>query len=232
MISIVCAVKNRTPALRVSLSSWLLSAGVGEIVVVDWSSDEPVRVDDPRVRTVRVEGETLFHLAAAFNLGADVAKGEKILKMDADYVLNPYYDFIGEVVLPERSFITGHWSQEGPFLRNLNGMVYVRKSDWGLVNGYNENLTGYGWDDDDFYSRLSASGLERRILSYPPLYMFHIPHNDNFRVENYKNKDIKDSHTRNRLAAHNPYNSRVFEWDMSIECDNAIVAKKKSKRLS
>ena len=74
MVSIVCAVMNRAPALRVALTSWRLQRDVTEIVIVDWNSEIPlaplVREDD-RIRIVRVDHEPRFHLAAAFNLAAD-----------------------------------------------------------------------------------------------------------------------------------------------------------------
>lgn len=218
MISIVCAAKNRSNALRVSLASWLVSSGVDEIVVVDWDSDEPLSPMaslDPRVRVVRVDNEPRFHLSAAFNLAADLAAGDTLLKLDADYVLNPFYDFIRWVSLPADSFVTGHFQHGGPFLAYLHGLVYVRKEHWQRIHGYNENLTNYGWDDDDFYLRLVQSGLQRAILNPPPIFAFHIPHNDTFRSQNYDIKDLVASHQQNQQAASIPYLRRRYSWKVS-----------------
>ena len=110
MVSIVCAVMNRTQALRVALASWVLQGGVQEIVIVDWSSTipvDPLATMDDRIRIVRVENERRFHLAAALNLAADCAAQPVLLKLDADYVLNPYYDFCASHPLPEQGFFTG-----------------------------------------------------------------------------------------------------------------------------
>lgn len=73
MLSIVCAVKNRLNTLKVSLASWLVAPGIDEIVIVDWSSDEPLAsfaAQDARIKIIRVDDESEFHLSAAFNLDA------------------------------------------------------------------------------------------------------------------------------------------------------------------
>jgi hypothetical protein len=41
-ISLICACKNRNEPLQISLSSWLLKKEITEIIIVDWSSDEPL----------------------------------------------------------------------------------------------------------------------------------------------------------------------------------------------
>lgn len=231
MISIVCAVKNRTNTLRVSLASWLVAPGIDEIVIVDWDSAEPLAplaTQDPRIRIVRVNSEPEFHLSAAFNLAADCADGDTLLKMDVDYVLNPFYDLVNSVPLPADSFITGHFQHGGPFLAYLNGLVYVRKEHWQRIHGYNEHLTNYGWDDADFYERLTQSGLERRILTPPPVLAFHIPHNDNFRASNYDNKDLVATHLKNREIAGKPYTARKYSWNLKPDGQQTFVAEKTS----
>ena len=41
-VSIITACKNRVNSLKVSLSSWIQFDEVKEIIIVDWSSDEPI----------------------------------------------------------------------------------------------------------------------------------------------------------------------------------------------
>lgn len=228
MISVVCAVKNRLSTLRVSLASWLVAKGVDEVVIVDWSSDEPVApfvTSDERVKVVRVEGQRYFHLSAALNLAEDHSTGEAILKMDADYVINPFYNLLSVLNLGDKSFVTGSAKLGGPFFGYLNGFVYLRKKDWNRVKGYNENLEDYGWDDDDFYARLEDAGLERKILSPPPIFVFHIPHNDLFRTIEYENKDFKETHSRNKRASIEfPYLSRRYRWNSRRTGGQTFVA--------
>ena len=231
MVSIVCAVMNRAPALRVALTSWRLQRDVTEIVIVDWNSEIPlaplVREDD-RIRIVRVDHEPRFHLAAAFNLAADCASHPVLLKLDADYVLNPYYRFCASHPLPERGFFTGHFKHDGPFTSFLNGLICVRAADWRTVHGYNEHLEGYGWEDDDFYLRLEAAGLKRWILPPDPATAFHIPHGHDVRMHHYDDKDRNRSHRQNRAqAAAMAYSRRRFAWHLSPAGTRVQVAAKR-----
>lgn len=231
MLSIVCAVKNRLNTLKVALASWLVAPGVDEIVIVDWDSAEPIAplaAQDSRIRVVRVDNEPQFHLAAAFNLAADQAKGDTLLKLDADYVLNPFYDFVGSIPLAPNSFITGLFEHGGPFLAYLNGLVYIRKEHWQRIHGYNEHLTNYGWDDDDFYARLVSSGLQRNILTPPPIFAFHIPHNDSFRALNYDNKDIIATHRQNQQTALTPYKARKYTWAVTPVSQQLSIAQRQT----
>lgn len=220
MISVICAVRDRLPPLRVSLTSWLLVPSIREIVIVDWSSSKALATElaqlDGRVRIIRVDGEDSFHLAAAFNLAADCAQQPMLLKLDADYVINPYTG--GDVsfcAIPPKHFVTGHFQHGGPFFSYLNGLVAVRREDWYAVNGYNENLVGYGWDDDDFYIRLQGAGLKRAILEPTNARVFHIPHDDNVRTNNYSEKDKSISYYYNRkTAGDKPYTARLFRWSI------------------
>ena len=219
MVSIVCAVMNRALPLRVALTSWRLQRDVTEIVIVDWNSDiplAPLAQEDDRIQVIRVDHEPRFHLAAALNLAADCASRPVLLKLDADYVLNPYYRFCASHPPPEQGFFTGHWRHRGPFTQYLNGLVCVRSEDWRRVHGYNEHLEGYGWEDDDFYRRLEATGLKRLILPPEPATAFHIPHEQGERARHYAEQDLQRAHQRNRaLASQTAYTHRRFIWDLS-----------------
>ena len=78
-------------------------------------------------------------------------------------------------------------------------MAYIDKEDFLNVGGYREDLKGYGFDDSDLYQRLIQSGIARATLNLnsKPL-LFHVPHNANLRVENYENKNIRETMQYNR----------------------------------
>jgi glycosyltransferase involved in cell wall biosynthesis len=229
MVSIVCAVKNRAKSLRVALSSWLVADGVDEIVIVDWDSTESLvslAQLDPRIRIVRVNDRPNFHLAAAFNLAADVATGDTLLKLDADYVLNPFYPAVRGVLPPPGAFATGHFQHGGPFFAFLNGLLCVQRADWQRTFGYNENITDYGWDDDDFYNRLIAAELKRLIVRPQPISIFHIPHENDVRVQHYNTKNLEESHRRNRDVA--PPTARQSRWHLTALDAQVSLAQAKS----
>lgn len=183
-ISIVTCCRDRNANLLQSLRSWLLLA-VDEIIVVDWSSETPVSetlaragISDPRIRIARVGGERRWILSQAFNLGFRLARFATLLKADADITLSP--DFLQRNPLPPATFIAGNWRNAPAGQEFVNGFFLVRRSDLAAVNGFNEFITSYGWDDDDLYDRLHQHGLTRRGVAADSLY--HIDHGDGERL--------------------------------------------------
>jgi len=116
-ISVICACKNRSNALRVSLSSWLLRDEIKEIIIVDWNSDEPINYLtklDKRIKIVRVEDEKYFNQPQPLNLALSMTTGDYILKLDTDYIINPYKEFFENYIPSESSFVSGNQSVDSP----------------------------------------------------------------------------------------------------------------------
>lgn len=204
-VSLVCAVKNRPRALLVALSSWVSFKEISEFIIIDWSSDESLEFLsklDSRIKVIRVDDQKYFHLSKAYNLAIHNSTSEWILKMDCDYILNPYYNFFNKYQINSNEFLTGSY-QDGSldtkmgFLEYLNGFVFVSKKNLCKINGYNENFDGYGYDDTDLYDRLVRNGLDRVYLNHNELSIFHLPHQDSKRYENYKCKNMTSSASNN-----------------------------------
>lgn len=212
-IGIVTAAMNRESMLKVSLASWLNCSEVSEIVIVDWCSKNSLTYLeklDPRVRVIRVENQKYFNLGKAYNLAFNESTCDKILKLDVDYILNPYCNiFKSGVQLNKKNFITGNWrdaklDNKIGFLSHLNGFVYLYRDSFFHAGGYSK-FDGYGWDDDDLYNKLEKVGYVRdfiKLSSSGKPYIYHNPHDDSFRSENYKEKDIKKSAKINRETSH------------------------------
>lgn len=180
-VSLVTATRNRTENLLKALPSWLALDAVSEVVIVDWSSDTPVAdslnaagISDPRIRIARVEHEPKWALTWAFNLGFRLAQHDRILKADADIQLEP--DFFDTNSLGPSQFIAGNWRLAPQGQTYLNGLFYLRHADLAAVQGFNEHITHYGWDDDELYGRLTQNGLTRRDLAQGSA--LHMPHDD------------------------------------------------------
>lgn len=227
-VSVVCAVMNRTNMLKLSLSSWLLFPEIGEIVIVDWSSRDDMKwvLDiDPRIKLVRVEGEKYFNISQAFNLAIDHATKEFILKLDVDYVLNPYYNFFNAHPLREGHFYHGNWKRLGwghPLVY-LNGLHYSYRKDFLSVRGYNENFNNYGKEDDELCFVFQQAGKTRLDLKYD-YSVLHMPHSNELRTENYvsKNRAINDLVWE---EFHTNKNRRIINWETLSTSDRYIVTK-------
>jgi predicted glycosyltransferase involved in capsule biosynthesis len=66
--------------------------------------------------------------------------------------------------------------------RQAPGLLLVRRSAFEQVGGYNGQLHGWGWEDQDMIARLTlAGGLARVQLGH----VQHISHDDDARIRNY-----------------------------------------------
>jgi len=109
-ISLICACKNRIKPLLISLQSWLLCDEIKEIVIVDWSSDEPIKDItnlDSRIKRVRVNDQQFFNQPQPLNLALKLCTQEDVIKVDSDYVFNPYWNFFESYFVDETSFVCG-----------------------------------------------------------------------------------------------------------------------------
>lgn len=209
---------NRAENLCSSLESWVGSHPlIGDVVVVDWSSKKPIHeeplpkrlMDEGKVKIVRVEGEKYFSLSKSYNLAfLNTAPIHKILlKLDADYrLINPsWMDYIQNQINCDGApndgelywyFMTGHYmfslSYTGFFLVNKRNFVF-----------YNENMEGYGYDDVDMYARTKRAfpGLRENWFFNIKDYISHLPHSDEERCANYKEKDMKKTNVTNMKAS-------------------------------
>lgn len=216
-VSIICACKNRYEALKLSLNSWLMFDEIKEIIIVDWSSDNLI-IDllnlSDRVKIIRVDDKKYFNLSQPLNLAASFATGDFILKVDCDYLINPYYNFFENYNIDENSFLTGnpaYKNYKGTFDENnldlanmsiveiadytnsythyfkyLRGLLYVSRSNFERVGGFDESIQSYGWEDGEIIRRLELLNLKHKKI-YFDYSIMHIPHPDRKRFENCKN---------------------------------------------
>lgn len=190
-IAVTTGCMNRMDPLAKSLPTWLALPEANHVVVVDWSSAWPLRHPDPRVLVVRVSGQKYWRNSWCHNLEMEVARElgcELSLRVDADVTVGK--DFFAKHPARDGVFYAVNCHEVPPKLehkKSLCGTVYARVSDLLAVNGYNERLCQYGYEDEDLYKRLEASGLAWKRCDLDTLE--HIPHSDASRVENVDTKD-------------------------------------------
>ena len=162
-VSIITACKNRVNALKVSIASWIQYDEIKEIIIVDWSSDEPINYLtklDPRIKVVRVEGEEYFNQPQPLNLAASIATGEYIFHLDTDHMFNPYDNGIADYLPNDNEYFCGQvetknsiqkWSEE-------KQSAYIDASQ-NLLD-YKEYVTSYS----PFYRYLV--GMHLKMMKY------------------------------------------------------------------
>lgn len=218
-VSLICACKNRYEPLLISLSSWLLCEEIKEVIIVDWSSDKSLShltKLDSRIKVVTVFGQKYFNQPQPLNLAASLSTQDFLLKMDTDYILNPYYKFFDTYNIDETNFIYGPTNIEdkvaesSPYFKYLRGLLLVKKTNFNSVGGYNENLGKYyAWEDDELVLRLHLYGLKSQSLQYNHT-VFHIPHPDKKRFENFEGDKDFENNIIQELS--NYYSGDELKW--------------------
>ena len=186
-LSIATGCKNRLDHLARALASWVAFPEVDEIVIVDWDSfpsvSQALSLRDERIKIVRVEDQPYWLRSSCHNLEFRLASGHFLLRIDSDDVLLP--GFLRAHAPSAGRFWAGNWRSVPDDRRDqvhLSGILYVERDCLYKINGYNERLVNYGWEDDDICNRLSNYGLLRRDIDINEAE--HIPHSDKNRLEN------------------------------------------------
>tara|TARA_R100000322_G_scaffold28565_5_gene18473 strand:+ start:6080 stop:7204 length:1125 start_codon:yes stop_codon:yes gene_type:complete len=194
-ITFVTAVRNRTENLLQALPTWIERPEIDEIIIVDWHSDEPVAqsladagLTDPRIRIPRLVADEGWHSPSAFNMGLRLARFDKVLKIDGDILIKDGF-FEKHMPSPGR-YIAGNFRIVEKHEIHINGTVFLHRSDLAKVGGINEFKVGYGWEDDDFYERLTRAGTAREDLDAK--LVFHVPHGDETRVPPARTASARD----------------------------------------
>ena len=190
-VHLVAACSNRVASLPSCLQSWLEVPDIRTVTVVDWGSDYPLHsllapflASHPAVlRIVTLDTRRPWALAAAVNLALHFlphSPTDSVLKVDCDTRLDP--QFVATHPLQDDDFYAGDWRVAGNENElHLNGVLYTRLLNLLRINGYDERLQSYGYDDTDVQERLQASGLSLRNLDYN--YIAHLPHGDSWRMQ-------------------------------------------------
>ena len=101
--------------------------------------------------------------------------------------------------LNDNIFYIGKWKNfKNENEKQINGKLFCTYKNLIKHNGYNENITTYGWDDDDLYIRL-AINLEKKIIHNNDFNF--IEHDDKSRLSNTKLNDTSISILLNKMLS-------------------------------
>ena len=161
MYAVVTPNRNRLATLREVVPSWQAAPLISEIVVVDFGSERPIEhadfADRRKLKLVRVSNTDEWRIGLALNIGIDHASTKTICKLDSDIEITDA-TWLSRIDT-HAAFYRGRYDG-----RVSNGQAVFAKRHWQAVGGYNEWLSGYGFDDSDFYIRLRKSGLAERLI--------------------------------------------------------------------
>jgi hypothetical protein len=98
-----------------------------------------------------------FHRSHSRNIALKLAEGDIVCNLDADNFLGKNFAFF---INYRFSFNANIFMTSGK-PDGSYGRVCVKKEDFLKVRGYDEKMSGWGYEDDDFYKRLLSLDLQR-----------------------------------------------------------------------
>ncbi|MFN6353443.1 MAG: glycosyltransferase family 2 protein [Cyanobacteriota bacterium] len=220
-LSIVTVCMNRREHLLATAPKVAAWPHHGEHLIVDWSSAVPLRREelpaDPRIRLLRVEGEPRWNLCRAYNFAVAQARGEWLLKLDADAWPTEAFapDQPGLRLEGDGSGERGPLCAFGSGPEGRKGQFLIERGLFEAVGGFNELLVGYGFDDKDLLARLLQHSGEM-AAKLPQEWIGVIAHSDAERAEQGASRGglavsqglaaMRATRLANRLlAAHHPW---------------------------
>jgi glycosyltransferase involved in cell wall biosynthesis len=169
--TIVTFSKGRKHHLEQSLPAMLNQVGAGEhcVVVVDYGCPNGTTEwcqracgHDPRLLIVRHHPETAeLNRSHARNIGAVAAPASDFLAfVDADALLMPGWLRHNIEMLHGQTtaIIAPNWNPKTDKKQKGVGCCVVPFAVFHAARGYDESLTGWGWEDSDFWQRCQRHG--------------------------------------------------------------------------
>lgn len=159
-----------------------------EFILLDYNSDE--KLDDwindnfksyivnGILKYYRTDLPQSFHRSHSRNVVLKLAAGDIICNLDADnYLGKDFAHFINYHFSYDLNIFLTSGYQDGSY-----GRICVRKIDFLKVRGYDEKMSGWGYEDDDLYVRLKNLGL-KQIKFYNKTFTQFLEHEieDNFK---------------------------------------------------
>lgn len=213
---------NRTNDLIESIQLFDKISWVDDIYIIDFSSDIPIEknllpsIDKP-LNIFRIENEQRWWLGRAYNAGFNIIKSDYILKLDADALIK--IDSFNELNYCEHELIV--------FTNNQNdkGNFIIKKQLLDSVNGFNEYIKHWGYDDIDLINRISNTEAS---VAYKKNYINKIIHGNQVRVPlsqyiSFQHDDEKFNYAI--LKSYNNCNSFIAQntdWNKSCLLDYNI----------
>lgn len=188
-VSITVPCMNRAKFIDFTLPTWL-KLPVREIIILDWSSTDNLaeiidKHQDGRIYRVYVPNKKTYHRTKPINTSIRFATSKFILKVDSDILITE--NIFEHFKLDDNSYSMPRYT-DGIF-----GTCLFTKQQFNKINGYNEHLELWGFEDNDFYTRLSEKFTQKKIANI--LLGAHIEHDVHLRVVNYDTANMNfDNH--------------------------------------
>lgn len=108
------------------------------------------------------------------------------------------------------------------------GLGYFHRDNFYKIGGFNENFIGWGGEDIDFYDRLEKIGIERSVILNIKDFVYHIPHDENLKVVNHKDKNTKFSIEYNKVVGSKQNDFIMSKYEL-LSADDKVTTLRRVK---
>lgn len=196
-VSFIVPCKGRLEHIQQTLPT-LVNQPNSEYILVDFDCPQKTgdwaKVNYPNVTVARVSPDILpdkFNVAMARNIGAKAARTEWLCFIDADnsVIID---DFVNKLNLE-----SGFSYRPSPikYGQGFTGFKVVEKCNFDKVFGYDEGMTGWGYEDEDLHTAISKLGIKTK--KFPVDWISSIKHGNDLRTGFYDDKNKYASNKRN-----------------------------------
>lgn len=137
---------------------------------------------------------TYFHMSHAKNMAFRLASGDILCSIDADNFTGAgFTTYVNHSFHEEpAAFLSPAGIGPGKKWWDVQGRICLKKEDFRQLHGYDERVMDYGYEDQDFKSRLLALG-RKKVIIRNPAFLQAIRHDDTLRVASgFTTSRIKD----------------------------------------
>ena len=135
-----------------------------ELIFVDYNDPHNIgqwvlSLGDPRVKVIKVTDREFYAPAYARNCAGTHATKDIMIFMDID-------NFMNAGILKEARSMKGSEfaAYDHSHVDHVSGFTVMWRRDFIDINGYDEALTGWGFEDISMIDALSIAGLKKKIL--------------------------------------------------------------------
>jgi len=205
-ISICTNCMNRTSDLMQTYEQNIIDNPQADFVLLNYNSqdnmDEWVAtalqtyIDAGVLNYYKTTEPKYYSMAHSRNITFKLAQGDIINSVDGDHFTNKgFAQKINEIANAYNDKLTVLVKSK----QKNRGRIGMFKETFISLGGYNEDLEGYGFEDEDLLLRAYHTGC--RVIRYGGAYMRITDDHSRHPTENYKNKDWQFTQRRNILLS-------------------------------
>lgn len=170
--------QNKSGSIQFVLLDYNSNDGLDEYIRTNFQQE----IGEGRLVYYKYANASRFHRSHSRNMALHLATGDIVCNLDADnFAGENFGEYVQNLMAGKRNLcLTG---LENQWKHDASGKLCVSKSNFLEVTGYDENFSGYGFEDYDIVNRLQMHGCDTFTINKVE-FLEAISHDDLDRLSN------------------------------------------------